>query len=129
MSSKKTKLGEHALPVTLTALLLWLVGALCIRSFPAMFDSRGQLMLAMLASIPIAVIVLIALDWIMGLERTKGLPAASLLAVVGLACHTIAIVWWPSLYGADETIIRHGTAWLVWTFAAMVGAAWYFAER
>ena len=63
----------------------------------------------------------------MTLSRIRALLA--LLAGVALVCHTLAIVWWPSLYGADETIVRHGTAWLVWTFAAMVGAAWYFAER
>lgn len=129
MASKKAKLGEHALPVTVTALLLWLVGALCIRSFPAIFEYRGRLMLAMLASLPIAFVIMTATDWIMGLERTKALPAAALLSVMALACHVLAIVWWPSLYGSDEAIVRHGSAWLVWTFAAIVGIAWVSAER
>lgn len=129
MARKKAKLGEHALPIAVTALLLWLVGALCIRSFPALFEARGRAMLAMLASIPLAAVILLVTDWILGLERNKALPAAALLAIIALACHVLALVWWPSLYGADEAVVRHGAAWLVWTFAAIVGSAWLSAER
>lgn len=127
--SKKAKLGEHALPITVTALLLWLVGALCVRSFPGLFEARSHVMLAMLVSVPLAVVIMLAMDWILGLERNKALPAATLLAVIALACHVLALIWWPSLYGADESIVRHGSAWLVWTFAAIIGAAWVSAER
>ena len=129
MARKKTKLGEHALPVTVTAVLLWLVGALCIHSFPALFEARGRVMLMMLAAVPLAIVILLVTDWILGLERNKALPAAALLAIIALACHVLALIWWPSLYGADEAIVRHGAAWLVWTFAAVVGAAWISAER
>lgn len=129
MARKKTKLGEHALPLIVTALTLWLVAALCVRSFPSLFETRARLMLAMLAMLPIAELVLTIAGWIMGMERPKRLPAAALLAVVALACHALAVVWWPSLYGSDETVMRHGSAWLVWTFAAIVGAAWISAEH
>jgi uncharacterized membrane protein YhdT len=125
----KLRLGEHALPLALTAVAVWLVAALIVHSFPGLFESKLRLGLALLAMLPIAETILVLVGVVLGLERPKRLPAASLLAIVALACHTVALVWWPSLYGNDETIVRHGGAWVTWTFTSLVVMAWFEAER
>jgi uncharacterized membrane protein YhdT len=128
MSRRKTAIGEHALPLGVTGVFMWLVGALIVRSAPTMFQNRWWLALAFLL-MPLIVWTLLALlGTILNLERPKRLGAASLLAAVALTCHGIALVWWPTLYGTDDLIVRHGAAWFTYTFAVVVGLAWYGAE-
>jgi hypothetical protein len=128
MARRKTALGEHALPLGVTGVALWLIGALVVRSLPGAFESRWWLLLLFLL-MPLAVWTLLAVvGTILNLERPKRLGAAALLATVALTCHGVALVWWPTLYGSDELIVRHGAAWLTYGFAVIVGLAWYGAE-
>jgi hypothetical protein len=124
----KVRLGEHGLPLAIVGVALWLVAALVVRSFPGMFEGRWRLALMMLAMIPLAEVVLLLVGIVLGFERPKRLPAAALVAMVGLAMHALALVWWPSLYGTDEMIVRHGAAWIALAFAALVGMAWHARE-
>ncbi len=125
----KLRLGEHAFPLAIAALALWLVAALAVRALPGLFESRVRVALLMLATVPFAELLLMTVGAILGFERPKRLPAAAWLALIGLAAHTLALVWWPTLFGTDEAIVRHGAAWIVWAFASVVGMAWIAAEK
>jgi hypothetical protein len=122
------RLGEHTLPLAITALTLALLMALIIRSLPALFESRGRLLALLAAMLPLAEALLFVLGIVLGLERAKRLPAAAFVGAIVLAVHALALLWWPSLYGVDETIVRHGAAWCMWSVACLVAAAWYAAE-
>jgi hypothetical protein len=127
--NRKGRLGEHALPLGLAAVLLWLVGALMVRVLPGVFESRWRTLVACLALVPLAELMLLLLGAVFGLEPAKRLPAAAWLGIVMLACHVMALVLWPQLYGTDDATVRHGTAWLMWAAATPIASAWFRHER
>ena len=126
---KKQRLGEHALPIALAGVGLWLAAALLVRALPGVFEGRVQTLIAMLLLFPAAEIGLRVLSAILGIERTKGLPAGALLGMIVVLCHGLALVLWPSLYGAGIETAGHGAAFVAWAGAAPVLCAWYAAER
>lgn len=127
--NRKGQLGEHALPLGLAAILLWLIAALAIRALPGAFESKWWTLVACLAMIPIAELTLLILGVAFGLERNKRLPAAAWLGLVVIACHSLTLLFWPSLYGSAETTVRHGASWLAWAAICPVANARFWAER
>lgn len=127
--NRSGRLGEHGLPLVLAAILLWVIGALVVRVMPGVFDRRWTTLLAMLAAIPAAELLLFVLGALLGIERGKRLPAASVLGVVVIGCHALALVLWPGMYGAEAVVVHHGGAWLAWAGIAPVLCAWFAAER
>jgi hypothetical protein len=123
------RLGEHALPLALAGIGLWVIATLIVRVLPGLFESRGRTLLALVAAIPMAELLLMLLGAMLGIERGKRLPAAACLAIVVIGCHALALVLWPSLYGAEPVVVHHGGAWLAWAGIAPVLCAWLAAER
>jgi hypothetical protein len=123
------RLGEHALPLMLSGIGLWVIGALIVRILPGLFESQWRTLLALVVAIPTAELLLMLLGAMLGIERAKRLPAAACLAVVVIGCHALALVLWPGLYGAEPMVVHHGGAWLAWAGIAPVLCAWLAAER
>ena len=127
--NRKSRLGEHALPLVFAGIAVWAIGALMVRVFPVLFESRWRTLALLFAMVPLAEIALMVLGAVLGLERAKRLPAAAWLGIVIIGCHALALVLWPTLYGADALVVHHGAAWLAWTGAAPILCAWIAAER
>ena len=129
-STKRTsRLGEHVLPLALAGIGLWVIGALIIRVLPGVFESRWQTFAALFAVVPAAELLLIGLGTLLGIERTKRLPAAAWLGVVVMACHATAMVVWPDSYGPEALAALRGSAWLTWAAVAPTLCAWIAFER
>ncbi len=122
------RLGEHALPLVLAGIGLWVIGALLVRVLPGLFESRWRTLLALLVTIPAAELLLMLLGAMLGIERDKRLPAAACLAIVVIGCHALALVLWPGLYGGEPIVVHHGGAWLAWAGISPVLCAWFRAE-
>jgi hypothetical protein len=123
------RLGEHALPLALAGIGLWVIAALIVRVLPGVFESRWRTLLALFAAVPLAEVLLMVLGAVLGIDRPKRLPAAAFLAIIVIGCHVLTLVLWPSLYGADALVVHHGGAWLAWAGMAPVLCAWLASER
>jgi hypothetical protein len=126
---RKGRLGEHTLPLALAGILLWLIAALAVRVLSGVFDSPWRSLGACLAMIPLAELVLLTFGAMLGIERRARLPAAAWLGIVVIACHTLGLMLWPQLYGADPAVVRHGAAWLGWAAICPAANAWFWSER
>lgn len=123
------RIGEHALPLACAGLALWLIGALVIRLQPALFESRWLALAALVAAIPMAEVTLLTIGALLDIERRKRLPAAAFLGAVIIACHALALVAWPSLYGEPSLSSLRGAGWLAWAAVCPTLSAWFWAER
>lgn len=123
------RLGEHALPLALAGVGLWVIGSLVVRALPGLFESRWQTLVALLASVLAAEALLILLGTMLGIERAKRLPAAAWLGVIVIGCHALALVVWPDVYGTDALAVLRGAGWLAWTGIAPTLCAWIAFER
>jgi hypothetical protein len=62
-------------------------------------------------------------------RRLAGLSPEALVRGVALACLVAMLIdgaalrWAPSLYAANDTVIRFGSAWLLWGYGASLGIA------
>jgi hypothetical protein len=123
------QIGEHGLPLALTAIVAWMFAALTIRMLPSLFESRLKVVLLCAAMIVASELLLRLGGAVLGIDASKRVPPAAWFAAMLLLCHALAQLFWPSLYGHDETIVRHGSAWLMIAAICPILNARYAAER
>jgi hypothetical protein len=128
-TQRKFQIGEHGLPLALTAIGAWLLAMLAIRLLPSLFENRPRVLLLCLVAIGASEVGLRLGGALLGVEASKRLPLAAWFAAVLLLCHALAQLFWPSLYGSDEMIMRHGNAWIMFAAICPILNARYWSER
>jgi hypothetical protein len=131
MASRRRKLqiGEHGLPLALTALLAAVLSALLVRALPGVFEHRGRVLFVCLTTIVATEFLLRFGGAVLGIEASKRVAPAAWFGAVLICCHALGLLLWPQLYGTDETIVRHGSAWIMFAAVCPVLNARFWAER
>jgi 4-amino-4-deoxy-L-arabinose transferase-like glycosyltransferase len=129
MARRLRRIGEHGLPLAAVACLAWLVAALAVRALPGLFESRGWAIGMCLAAVLVSDPLVRLAGAVLGIPRPERAAPAGWFAACVLACHALALLFWPSIYGSDEAVARNGQAWLVVAAIAPVFVARFWAER
>jgi hypothetical protein len=126
---RKLQIGEHGLPLALAAVLAALIAALLVRALPGLFEHRGRVLMLCLATVFATEVLLRLGGAVLGIEAAKRVAPAAWFGAMLICCHTLGLLFWPQLYGADETIVRHGSAWIMFAAVCPILNARYGAER
>lgn len=115
--------SRQVVVLLLVSLLLWGGAALYIRLFPELLLDPWLGGISFVTTLPVAW----ASVWI--IRRAGRLAPDQLLAgvcivgAVAMMIDGLVIHWAPGVYGASETIVRLGGAWLLWGYGVSLGIA------
>jgi asparagine N-glycosylation enzyme membrane subunit Stt3 len=129
MARRLRRIGEHGLPLAAAACLAWLVAALVVRGLPGLFDGLGRTLAMCLAALLASDPLVRLAGAMLGIARAERAAPAGWFAACALCCHALALLVWPGIYGSDDSIARHGQAWLVFAAVSPVFVARFWAER
>jgi hypothetical protein len=129
MARRLRRIGEHGLPLAAVACLAWAVAALAVRGLPGLFDGRGRTLAMCLAALLASDPLVRLAGAVLGIPSAERAAPAGWFAACALSCHVLAMLFWPGIYGGDESIARNGQAWLVFAAVAPVFVARFWAER
>ena len=98
------------------SLLLWAVAAAAIRFLPGLFTDPVQGGLSFVTTVPVAWLSVVLTRRIGSLDRDHLLAGVGLVGAVAMMVDGLVLHWAPSIYGAQDTTVRLGAAWLLWGY-------------
>ena len=111
------------------SLLLWAVAAAAIRFLPGLFTDPVQGGLSFVTTVPVAWLSVVLTRRIGSLDRDRLLAGVGLVGAVAMMVDGLVLRWAPSIYGAQDTTVRLGAAWLLWGYGISLLIALVISAR
>ncbi len=115
--------------LVLLSLALWVVATAYIRFAPGAFSDPLQGNIGFLTTLPMAWASVWLIQRFARLTTDQLMQGVSVVGAVAMMIDGAALRWMHGLYGADETIVRLGAAWLLWGYGVSLGVALVMASR
>ena len=120
---------RQALIVVILGGAFWLLAALYIRWFPRALTDRYWGAIGFVTALPIGWLSVLVTRRLAGLSRDVLVRGIALASVVAMLIDGVALRWMPSIYASDDTVIRFGSAWLLWGYGLSLGIAVLMTRR
>jgi hypothetical protein len=109
--------------------LFWLAAAAAIRLSPRGLTDPVRGAIGFLTAFPIGWLSVRVTRRLARLSREALVRGIALALVVAMLIDGAALRWAPGVYAADDTVIRFGSAWLLWGYGVSLGIALLMASR
>lgn len=112
----------------LVSLAMWIAATAYIRLLPAALLDPLMGGLSFVTTLGVGWLSVVLIRAAAGLSREQLLGGVALVGAVAMMIDGLVLRWAPAIYGADETVVRLGAAWLLWGYGVSLGIALLMAR-
>jgi hypothetical protein len=109
--------------------VFWLLATAAIRWFPRGVADPLRGSIGFATTLPIGWLSVRLTRRLAGLSRQELVRGIALASVIAMLIDGAALRWAPWLYAKDDTVIRFGSAWLLWGYGVSLGIALLMARE
>jgi hypothetical protein len=109
--------------------LFWIAAAAAIRSSPRNLTDPVRGAIGFVTTFPIAWLSVRLTKRLAGLSREMLVRGVALASASAMLIDGAVLRWAPRVYAANDTVIRFGSAWLLWGYGVSLGIALLMARQ
>ncbi|MEE8662063.1 MAG: DUF5367 family protein [Acetobacter sp.] len=118
---------SQLIKLILVSLALWISAMLYIRLFPSWTLDPVMGGLSFLTTFLLAWLSIILIRKVAGLKTEQLIAGVGVVGTVAMMIDGAVLHWAPTIYGASETVVRLGAAWLLWGYGVSLGIALFMS--